>query len=94
MSTEAVRWGLLGTARINEKLLRGARGTDTAQLVAVGSRSQAVGDAFAARYGLPKVHASYEALLADPEVEAVYIALPNSCERTIRRRSTVWRRAP
>jgi predicted dehydrogenase len=78
MSTEAVRWGLLGTARINEKLLRGARGTDTAQMVAVGSRSQAVGDAFATRYGLPKVHVSYETLLADPEVEAVYIALPNS----------------
>ncbi len=79
MSTnEPIRWGLMGTSRINEKLLRGAAGTDTAQVIAVGSRSAASGDAFATANGIPRVHASYEALLADPEVEAVYIPLPNA----------------
>ena len=78
MSTEAIRWGLLGTSRINEKLLRGARLTDTADVVAVGSRSQASGEAFAAANGIGRVHTSYEALLADPDIDAVYIPLPNA----------------
>ncbi|MEX1335781.1 MAG: Gfo/Idh/MocA family oxidoreductase [Candidatus Limnocylindrales bacterium] len=79
MSTnDAIRWGLLGTGRINLKLLRGASGTDTADVVAVGSRSAETGQAFAAANGIAKVHASYEALLADPEVDAVYIPLPNA----------------
>jgi xylose dehydrogenase (NAD/NADP) len=78
VSTEAIRWGLMGTSRINEKLLRGARLTDTAEVVAVGSRSQAAGDAFAAVHGIEKVHVTYEALLADPEIDAIYIPLPNA----------------
>ena len=78
MSTEAIRWGLIGTSRINEKLLRGARLTDTADVVAVGSRSQTTGEAYAAANGIGVVHASYEALLADPGVDAVYIPLPNA----------------
>ena len=49
MGTKAIRWGLMGTSRINEKLLRGARLTDAAEVIAVGSRSQAAGDAFAAQ---------------------------------------------
>jgi len=77
-SNEPIRWGLMGTSRINEKLLRGASGTDTAQVVAVGSRSAATGEAYAAANGIPRVHVSYEALLADPGVDAVYIPLPNS----------------
>ena len=73
MSTEAIRWGLMGTSRINEKLMRGANGTDAADIVAVGSRSAATGEAYAAAHGIPKAHASYEALLADHDrvVEAV-----------------------
>ena len=78
MSTEAIRWGLMGTSRINEKLLRGARLTDTAEVVAVGSRSQAAGDAFAAANDIEKVHVTYEALLADPDIDAIYIPLPNA----------------
>ncbi len=79
MSTnDAIRWGLLGTSRINIKLLRGASGTDTAEVVAVGSRSSATGEAFAAEHGIGKVHGSYEALLADPDVDAIYNPLPNS----------------
>ena len=79
MSTnDAIRWGLLGTSRINLKLLRGASGTDKAEVVAVGSRSAESGQAFAAANGIAKVHASYEALLADPDIDAIYIPLPNS----------------
>ncbi len=79
MSTnEPIRWGLMGTSRINEKLLRGARLTDAAEVVAVGSRTAKSGEAYAAANGIGKVHVSYDALLADPEIDAVYIPLPNA----------------
>jgi D-xylose 1-dehydrogenase (NADP+, D-xylono-1,5-lactone-forming) len=74
----AVRWGVLSTARINEKVLAGAREADGVEVVAVGSRDRARGEEFAARHGIPRVHGSYEELLADDDVEAVYIPLPNS----------------
>jgi D-xylose 1-dehydrogenase (NADP+, D-xylono-1,5-lactone-forming) len=74
----AVRWGVLSTARINEKVLAGAREADGVEVVAVGSRDRARGEEFADRHGIGRVHGSYEDLLADPDVEAVYIPLPNS----------------
>jgi xylose dehydrogenase (NAD/NADP) len=73
-----VRWGVVSTARINRKLLPGARAADGVEVIAVGSRDRARGEAFAAEYGIERVHDSYDALLADPDVEAVYIPLPNS----------------
>ena len=78
MSNEPIRWGLLGTSRINAKLLAGARLTDNAKVVAVGSRSAATGEAYARANGIEKAHASYEALLADSDVDAIYIPLPNA----------------
>jgi D-xylose 1-dehydrogenase (NADP+, D-xylono-1,5-lactone-forming) len=74
----AVRWGVLSTARINRKLLAGARLAANVEFVAIGSRDRARGEAFAAEHGIPRVHGSYEELLADPDVEAVYIPLPNA----------------
>jgi predicted dehydrogenase len=74
----AVRWGIVSTARINEKLLAGAREAAGVEIVAVGSRDGARGEAFAQRHGIPRVHRSYEDLLADDDVEAVYIPLPNA----------------
>jgi D-xylose 1-dehydrogenase (NADP+, D-xylono-1,5-lactone-forming) len=74
----AVRWGIVSTARINEKLLAGAREAEDVDVVAVGSRDRARGEAFAQRHGIGRVHGSYEDLLADADVEAVYIPLPNS----------------
>ncbi len=74
----AVRWGVLSTANINRKVLAGAREADGVEVVAVGSRDRARGEAFAAEHGIERVHGSYEDLLADPEVDAVYIPLPNS----------------
>ena len=76
-SAEPVRLGIVGTGRINDQLLRGAGETDAVQAVAVGSRDPEKGRAFAARHGLQTAHASYEDLLSDPAVEAVYIPLPN-----------------
>jgi D-xylose 1-dehydrogenase (NADP+, D-xylono-1,5-lactone-forming) len=78
MANEPIRWGLLGTSRINEKLMRGAALTDDAEVVAVGSRSAATGEAYARTHGISRSHASYEALLADPDVDAIYIPLPNA----------------
>lgn len=73
-----MKLGLLSTARINELLVAGARLTSGVEVVAIGSREPARAEAQARDLGIPRAHGSYEALLADPEVEAVYIALPNS----------------
>ncbi|MGA2452645.1 MAG: Gfo/Idh/MocA family oxidoreductase [Solirubrobacteraceae bacterium] len=73
-----MRLGLLSTARINELLVAGAREVPGVEVVAIGSRDRARAEAQAQALGVPRAHASYEALLADPEIDAVYIALPNS----------------
>src|SRR5690242_11762934 len=73
-----MRLGVLSTARINAKLLAGARLSDEVDVVAVGSRSQTTAEGYAREHGIPRAHGSYEALLADPEVDAVYISLPNA----------------
>jgi xylose dehydrogenase (NAD/NADP) len=76
--TDAVRWGFLSTANINAKLLAGAAQSDRVQVVAVASRDAARAEAYATQHGIERAHGSYEALLDDPEVDAVYISLPNS----------------
>lgn len=73
-----IRWGLLGTGNITRKLLAGARLSSEVDVTAVGSRTPERARAFAAANGIPRVHGSYQALLADPEIDAVYISLPNS----------------
>jgi len=72
-----IRWGILGTGDINRRLLPGARESDELDVVAVGSRSPERAQAFATEMGIPRAIGSYEALLADPDVDAVYICLPN-----------------
>ncbi len=71
------RWGILSTARINLKVLPGAKASDRVDLVAVASRDQARAEAYAREHGIERAYGSYEALLEDPDVEAVYISLPN-----------------
>ncbi|HYN52256.1 MAG TPA: Gfo/Idh/MocA family oxidoreductase, partial [Thermoleophilaceae bacterium] len=73
-----MRLGLLSTARINEKLAAGARLVDEVDVVAIGSRDLARAEAQAASLGVERALGSYEAVLEDPDVDAVYIALPNS----------------
>ncbi|MEA2310926.1 MAG: hypothetical protein QOE28_894 [Solirubrobacteraceae bacterium] len=76
--SEPVRFGILSTARIGEALLGGAAEAEGAEVVAVASREPARAEAFAAAHAIPRAHGSYEALLADEDIEAVYIPLPNS----------------
>jgi len=73
-----MRLGLLSTARINELLVAGARQVPGVEVVAIGSRELTRAQEQAQALGIPRAHGSYEQLLADPDVEAVYIALPNS----------------
>jgi xylose dehydrogenase (NAD/NADP) len=73
-----IRWGILGTGDINRKLLRGARQSTEVEVVAVASRDPDRAAAFAAEHEIPRTFESYEAMLADPGVDAVYICLPNS----------------
>ena len=71
----SLRWGILSTANITKKLL--ASGHDQ-EFVAVGSRDLDRARAFADEHGIARAHGSYEDLLADPEVDAIYNPLPNS----------------
>ena len=73
-----VAWGLLSTARINESIIEAARESDRADVLAVASRDASRAQAYAREHGIERSYGSYEALLADPDVEAVYISLPNS----------------
>jgi xylose dehydrogenase (NAD/NADP) len=77
-SSGRVRWGILGTGGINERFLAHVREAPNAEFVAVGSRTAARARAFAARHELERAHGSYDALLADPAVDVVYICLPNA----------------
>jgi predicted dehydrogenase len=73
-----VVWGVVSTAKIGvEKVIPGMQGSERCEIRAIASRTQAAADAAAGRLGIPKAYGSYEALLADPEIEAVYNPLPN-----------------
>jgi xylose dehydrogenase (NAD/NADP) len=72
-----LRLGLVSTARINGAILRGAAQTDAVEVVAVASRDSVRARAYAAEHGIARAHGDYNALLADPGVDAVYISLPN-----------------
>jgi len=82
----AVKWAIMSTANINRKVIPGAHASPKVELVAVASRDQARADEYARTWEIRRAYGSYEALLADPEVEAVYISLPNSmhCEWAIK----------
>ena len=82
----AVKWGIMSTANINRKVIPGAHASPKVELVAVASRDQARAAEYAKTWEIPRAYGSYEALLADPEVEAVYISLPNSlhCEWAVK----------
>lgn len=85
MSKESLNWGILATGGIAKAFAKGVSLSKTGKLVAVGSRSRQSADEFAKSYG-GTAYGSYEEVLQDPAVEAVYIALPHSMheEWTIR----------
>ena len=82
----AVKWAIMSTANINRKVIPAARASPKVELVGVASRDQARADDYAKTWEIKRAYGSYDALLADPDVEAVYISLPNSmhCEWAIK----------
>jgi D-xylose 1-dehydrogenase (NADP+, D-xylono-1,5-lactone-forming) len=82
----AVKWGIISTADINRKVIPGAHASPKVELVAVASRDQARAEEYAKTWEIERAYGSYDALLADAEIEAVYISLPNTmhCEWSIK----------
>ncbi len=77
-TTGKLRWGILGVAKINNHLLPGFRAAPHAELAAIASRDGGRAREAARAAGVPVAHGSYEALLDDPGVDAVYVPLPNT----------------
>lgn len=75
-SPSSPRWGILGPGGIARAFTSDLR-TAGLDVAAVGSRRQDTADAFAAEFGIPHAHGSYEALVADPDVDIVYVATPH-----------------
>lgn len=86
MSTTAetkLRWGILGCARITRRgLIPGIRASRRGQLEALASRDLETARAWAQEFAVPRAYGSYEAMLADPEIDAIYIPLPNELHRS------------
>jgi len=78
MTYEPVRWGIISTAHINRLVIPPAQASPKVDLVGVASRTEERAAAYAAEWGIPRAYGSYEDLLADPEIEAVYVSLPNT----------------
>jgi predicted dehydrogenase len=74
--TDHLRWGILGTGWIARHMTSDLA-INGSTVTAVGSRTQAKADAYAAEFGIPHAHGSYEALVADPEVDVIYVATPH-----------------
>jgi predicted dehydrogenase len=72
-----IRWGILSTGGIANKMADAVRQVDGAELLAVGSRTQESADAFGAKHGIPRCYATYEALAADPDLDVIYVATPH-----------------
>ena len=75
--SDVLRWGVVSTADINRKVVPATKAADRCEVVAIGSRHLARAEAAASEFGIARAYGSYEEVLADPEVDAVYIPLPN-----------------
>ncbi len=80
-----IRWGILGLGKIAHEFAHDLAIIPSAELIAVGSRSQERSQAFAQQYNVPNAHDSYASLAKDPNVDAIYIATPHAshCENTL-----------
>lgn len=83
--SKTIRWGIMGTGRIAGEFAEGLRHAPGCTLAAVASRRAETAESFAQRHQVPSAHSSYEALVNEPEVDAIYIATPHSmhCENTL-----------
>jgi D-xylose 1-dehydrogenase (NADP+, D-xylono-1,5-lactone-forming) len=77
MTDKILNWGLLSTARINRALIPPLRASKRNQLLAVGSRTPDSADSYAREWKIPRAYGTYEELLADPDIDVIYISLPN-----------------
>ncbi len=75
---DAVKWGIISTAHINRLVIPGAHASPKVDLVGVASRDRARAEEYAREWDIPQAYGSYEELLEDPQIEAVYISLPNT----------------
>lgn len=75
---ETIRWGILSTGRIAQRMVQTLADLPDAELVAVGSRSQQTADAFGEAFNVPKRYGNYEGVANDPDVDVIYVATPNS----------------
>jgi len=81
MADSVVRWGILGTGGIASAFASDLRLTDSGVVSAVGSRGQNSADRFADEFGIERRHPSYESLVADPDVDVIYVATPHPMHR-------------
>lgn len=72
--SQKLKWGIIGAGTIANTFAKGVLESQSGELLAIGSRAQASADEFGDKYNIPRRYASYQALLDDPEVQAVYIA--------------------
>src|SRR5437762_1812202 len=77
MDVSRLQWGILGMGGIAKTFARGLAESTTGKPLAVGSRSQASAEKFGDEFKIPRRHGSYQALIDDPQVQAVYIATPH-----------------
>lgn len=75
---QKIRWGIISTGNIAGKLADALNATEDAELLAVASRSQDSADRFGDRFNIPRRYPTYEALAADPDIDAIYVATPNT----------------
>ncbi|MGY1914733.1 Gfo/Idh/MocA family protein [Blastococcus sp. SYSU DS0973] len=75
--SEEIRWGVVGPGRIAENVVHDFAHVPGARVAAVASRSQERADAFASRHGVERAHGSYAAIIADPDVDVLYLATPH-----------------
>ena len=77
MSDGSVRWGVLSTATINRKVVPATQAAARCEVVAIGSRDRSRAEAAASEFGVARAYGSYEEVLSDPDVDAIYNPLPN-----------------
>ena len=75
---QTMRVGIIGTGWIAEKAAITLKGLTACKAYAVGSRSQETADVFAAKWNIPEAYGSYSELIADPDVDLIYVGTPHS----------------
>lgn len=79
--SDAIHWGILGTGKIAREFAAGLKQLPDARLMAVGSRTAESANVFGEQFAIPHRHASYEALVSDPDVDVIYVATPHSAHK-------------